>query len=104
MPHMRPEFVEFERTAEFAVMTFLAITGAERAKRSAIGRTLLALRDVDAAGSVAAFAADIDQAVSAKFPPVTARTPEADGVATEAVRIGIGLPLHQRRKRMAMSA
>ena len=104
MPHVRPKFVEVERTAELAVVTFLAVAGTERAKLSAIHRALLALRDVNAAGTVTAFAPDIDQAVPLKFAPIATRTPEADRVATEAVWVGVCLPFDQRRKCMTVPA
>ena len=94
----RPKFVPVEGAAEFAVMTFLAIARVQRAESEMDRGVACLLADVQAARAVTTFAADVHQLGRAEFAAIAGRAAEADGVAADALGVGIGLATDQRRE------
>src|SRR5262249_22275927 len=89
VPDFGPEFLPDEGPAEFAVVAFLAIARAEGAEVFRQRRSAVALRDMNAARTVAAVAAHVHELRGAELAAVAARGAEADGVAGDAVRVGV---------------
>src|SRR3569833_303866 len=99
----RPKFFEIERAAEFAVVTFHTITTIERAESEMHGGVSLAFADVETAGTVATFAADIDEFRVGEFAAIAGRATEADRVATVAFRIRLGFARRESRECVRVS-
>src|ERR1039457_4947353 len=99
----RPKFVPVEWPAEFAVMTFLAITRSQRTKREMNRSVARLLAHVQTARPVTTFAAGVHQPGGAEFAAITGRAAKADGVAADALGVGIGAAINQRLEGVRVS-
>ena len=87
------------------MMTFLAVTRPDGMEVSANFAAKGANLNVFGAGTVAAFATDVgERALGAGFACVPAGGTETDGVAGNAIGIGIGAKCGERRKGAGVSA
>src|SRR5207247_2262669 len=98
-----PEVIPVERATEFAVMASLTVSGPERTVGEINRLVAFSPPHVEAAGAVAALAADMNHLLSAKLPAVTGHAAEANGVTANALGIGIGLACHESVKRLRVA-
>src|ERR1035438_927246 len=94
----RPKLVPVKRAAEFALMTFSAITGIKRTKSEVHGAVALFFADVQAARAMATFAANVHQLGGAKYTAITGRAAEARRVTTNASGISVRFAVNQGGK------
>ena len=90
MSNRRPERGPVEWPAEFSVVAFDAIASREFSHSCALDIASLDSSDVLGGGPVAALTADIGEFRCGEFTAVAARFLEADGVAADAIRVGVG--------------
>ena len=87
--NQRPKFVPVKRSAEFAMVAFLAVAGIERTESELNRVVALHFAHMQTARSVAAFAADVHQLVGSKFATITGIVSKTDGVTADTFRICI---------------